>query len=62
MIPALVAMNRIVAASRPDVDLGRVLQRAQVQVLDDPQHRVAGEAALALGQAEQRLALAVHAV
>ena len=45
-----------------DVDLGRALQRAQVQVLDHPQHRVAGEAALALGQAQQRLALAVHAV
>jgi hypothetical protein len=38
-----------------------VLNRAEVQVLDDPQHRVAGEAALVLGHAEQRLAVTVRA-
>ena len=37
-----------------DVDLRGLLQEAQVQVLDDAEHRVAGEAALVLGDAEQR--------
>ena len=41
-----------------DVDLARVLKRAEVQVLDDPEHRIAGEAALVLAHAQQRLAVA----
>ena len=41
-----------------DVDLARVLERPEVQVLDDPEHRVAGVAALVLAHAEQRLAVA----
>ena len=42
-----------------DVDLPRRLQRAEVQVLDDPQHRVAGVAAFGLARAEQRRVVAV---
>ena len=38
-----------------DVDLARVLEEAEVDLLDDAEDRVAGEAALLLGQAEQRL-------
>ena len=42
-----------------DVDLTGVLQRAEVQVLDDPEDRIAGEPALALVHAEQRLVVTV---
>ena len=42
-----------------DVDLPGRLQRAEVQVLDDPEHRVPGVAALRLARAEQRLVGAV---
>ena len=45
-----------------DVDLARVLERAKVQLLDDPQHRVTGVAALGLVDAEQRLVVAVDQV
>ena len=40
------AMNRIVAASRPSVDLGRMLQRPQVQRPDNAEHWVARVAAV----------------
>ena len=46
---------------QPDVDLTGVLERPEVQVLDDPEHRVAGEPSLVLGDAEQRLAVVPHA-
>lgn len=41
-----------------NVDLAGVLERPQVEVLDDPQDRIPGEAALILSHAEQRLAAA----
>ena len=41
-----------------DIDLPCVLQRPQVEVLDDPQHRVARVTTLALAEAQQRLAFA----
>ena len=44
-----------------DVDLGRLLQDAEVELLDDAEHRVARVAALSSGSAEQRLVLAVPA-
>ena len=44
-----------------DVDLAGRLQRAEMQVLDDPEHRIAGEAAVGLVGAEQRRVLAVAA-
>ena len=42
-----------------DVDLAGRLQRAEVDLLDHAEDRVAGVAALLLGQPEQRLVLAV---
>ena len=45
---------------QPDIDLAGVLERPEVQVLDDPEHRVAGEASLVLAETEQRLALAAR--
>ena len=39
-----------------DVDLPGVLERPEVKVLDDSEHRIAGEAALVLADPEQRLA------
>ena len=42
-----------------DVELARGLQRPEVDLLDDAEDRVAGEAALLLGEAEQGLVLAV---
>ena len=44
-----------------DVDLAGRLQRAEVQVLDDPEHRVAGVAAFGLARAEQRRVATVRA-
>ena len=43
-----------------DVDLADVLERPEVDLLDHAEDRVAGVAALLLGQAEQRLVLAVR--
>ena len=42
-----------------DVQLAGALERSQVHVLDDPEHRVAGVAALLLADSEQRLVAAV---
>ena len=61
MMPAFVAMKRIVAASRPTYSSPTPWNGPRSRLLDDPQHRVAGEAALVLGQAEQRRALPVDA-
>ena len=54
MMPALVARNRIVAASRPTYSSPARLQRPEIDLLDEAEDRVAGEAALLLGEPEQR--------
>ena len=60
MMPAFVAMKRIVAARTADVDLEHVERGAvDAEVLDEPEHRIVLRTPLGRAEGQQRLVVAV---